>query len=290
MRNSLRPPSGLAVRIGCRTRKSRPGPPTGPLVPAVTFVSRRACAPSFAFARNSVGTLYASFARVGRKGQRSMRQSMRRHGRSDQPEFLARLRCGDTGAYRRLIRCFHASLVSVAASIIGSRAQAEDEVCGMPGSPLIPASTPSGPCKSDEPVVPHPVEPCAYPGGARGTADRASEPRQRRMGPARCPAPRLSAVVAACGVGFPRPRRMHRRGCLRAARHHHREPARAAASRASHPHDSRRAVGNTPPPAARPASLTRRRPHALPLGRWIDDAPRGIAVFLRECLWTGGTA
>jgi RNA polymerase sigma-70 factor (ECF subfamily) len=46
----------------------------------------------------------------------------------DDPAFLARLRAGDDGAYRQLIRRFHASLVSVANSIIGSRAQAEEVV------------------------------------------------------------------------------------------------------------------------------------------------------------------
>ncbi len=46
----------------------------------------------------------------------------------DDPVFLAKLRAGDGGAYRQLIRRFHASLVSVANSIIGSRAQAEEVV------------------------------------------------------------------------------------------------------------------------------------------------------------------
>src|SRR5277367_1842796 len=46
----------------------------------------------------------------------------------DQPEFLARLRRGDEQAYRALIRRFHASFTGVAASIIGSRAQAEEVV------------------------------------------------------------------------------------------------------------------------------------------------------------------
>ena len=46
----------------------------------------------------------------------------------DSPDFLARLRRGDEAAYRRLIRRFHGSLVGVASSIIGSRAQAEEVV------------------------------------------------------------------------------------------------------------------------------------------------------------------
>jgi RNA polymerase sigma-70 factor (ECF subfamily) len=46
----------------------------------------------------------------------------------DQPDFLARLRRGDDSAYRALIRRFHGSLIGVAASIIGSRAQAEEVV------------------------------------------------------------------------------------------------------------------------------------------------------------------
>jgi RNA polymerase sigma-70 factor, ECF subfamily len=46
----------------------------------------------------------------------------------DEPEFLARLRRGEEQAYRSLIRRLHLSLVGVAASIIGSRAQAEEVV------------------------------------------------------------------------------------------------------------------------------------------------------------------
>jgi RNA polymerase sigma-70 factor, ECF subfamily len=46
----------------------------------------------------------------------------------DEPEFLARLRRGDEPAYRALIRRFHGSLIGLAASIIGSRAQAEEVV------------------------------------------------------------------------------------------------------------------------------------------------------------------
>ncbi len=46
----------------------------------------------------------------------------------DEPEFLARLRRGDEQAYRVLIRRFHGSLIGLAASIIGSRAQAEEVV------------------------------------------------------------------------------------------------------------------------------------------------------------------
>ena len=51
-----------------------------------------------------------------------------RTGEFDDPAFLTRLRAGDPGAYRAMIRRFHASLVSVANSIIGSRAQAEEVV------------------------------------------------------------------------------------------------------------------------------------------------------------------
>jgi RNA polymerase sigma-70 factor (ECF subfamily) len=44
------------------------------------------------------------------------------------PMFLDQLRTGDQGAYRRLIRRFHGSLVGVASGILGSRAQAEEVV------------------------------------------------------------------------------------------------------------------------------------------------------------------
>ncbi len=46
----------------------------------------------------------------------------------DDPAFLAKLRNGDQGAYRALIRRYHASLTRVAASVIGSHAQAEEVV------------------------------------------------------------------------------------------------------------------------------------------------------------------
>ena len=46
----------------------------------------------------------------------------------DDPAFLARLRAGEEAAYRQLIRRFHASLISVANVVIGSRAQAEEVV------------------------------------------------------------------------------------------------------------------------------------------------------------------
>jgi RNA polymerase sigma-70 factor (ECF subfamily) len=46
----------------------------------------------------------------------------------DTTDFLERLRTGEKSAYRLLIRRFHASLVSVACSVIGSRAQAEEVV------------------------------------------------------------------------------------------------------------------------------------------------------------------
>jgi RNA polymerase sigma-70 factor, ECF subfamily len=46
----------------------------------------------------------------------------------DDPAFLERLRQGESTAYRQLIRRLHGSLVGVAASIIGSRAQGEEIV------------------------------------------------------------------------------------------------------------------------------------------------------------------
>ena len=44
----------------------------------------------------------------------------------DEPAFLERLRTGDQAAYRALIRRFHQPLTSMAHSIIGSMAQAEE--------------------------------------------------------------------------------------------------------------------------------------------------------------------
>ena len=49
-----------------------------------------------------------------------------RAGEFDEPAFLARLRGGEGEAWRRLVHRFHASLVRLAASIIGSQAQAEE--------------------------------------------------------------------------------------------------------------------------------------------------------------------
>ena len=46
----------------------------------------------------------------------------------DDPAFLARLRAGDHAAFRLLICRFHNTLVGVATSVIGSRAQGEEVV------------------------------------------------------------------------------------------------------------------------------------------------------------------
>src|SRR5690349_3447454 len=55
-------------------------------------------------------------------------EALMRQTEFDEPEFLAQLRSGEEIAYRALIRRFHGSLIGVAASIIGSRAQAEEVV------------------------------------------------------------------------------------------------------------------------------------------------------------------
>ena len=57
-----------------------------------------------------------------------MRRPTVRQPEFDDPTFLARLRQGEDAAYRLLIRRFHGSLTGLAASIIGSRAQAEEVV------------------------------------------------------------------------------------------------------------------------------------------------------------------
>ena len=57
-----------------------------------------------------------------------MRQAYGRHRDFDDPGFLAQLRQGEPAAYRLLVRRLHGSLVGVAATVIGSRAQAEEVV------------------------------------------------------------------------------------------------------------------------------------------------------------------
>ena len=49
-------------------------------------------------------------------------------GEFDDPQFLVRLRAGESRAYNLLVRRYHGTLVGVASSIIGSRAQAEEVV------------------------------------------------------------------------------------------------------------------------------------------------------------------
>jgi len=46
----------------------------------------------------------------------------------DDPDFLERLRRGESRAYNQLVRRYHATLVGVATTVIGSRAQAEEVV------------------------------------------------------------------------------------------------------------------------------------------------------------------
>ena len=46
----------------------------------------------------------------------------------DDPAFLERLRHGESRAYNQLVRRYHATLVGVATTVIGSRAQAEEVV------------------------------------------------------------------------------------------------------------------------------------------------------------------
>jgi RNA polymerase sigma-70 factor (ECF subfamily) len=63
-----------------------------------------------------------------RKCASTLGQPLVRQAEFDEPEFLARLRCGEAQAYRALIGRFHGSLTRFATSIIGSRAQAEEVV------------------------------------------------------------------------------------------------------------------------------------------------------------------
>ena len=260
-----------------------------------------------------------------------MRQSAGRHGGFDQAEFLARLRRGDPDAYRRLIRRFHASLVSVAASIIGSHAQAEEVVqdawlavhtginafegrsslttwlfsivlnrartragreARLVGLPDLDGGEP------DERAVPLSA---FQPDGHWVAAPRLWDD----ISPERIVAgQQLWTHVQAAIEQLPAGQRAvlvlrDLEGCTaedactllgitaenqRVLLHRARGRIRAVVDTL---------VGNPPAPTARPASMTRRRPHTSPLGCWIDDALCGIAVFVRECcecLWTGGRA
>src|ERR1700686_1783917 len=73
---------------------------------------------------------YHPRGQVMRAGSRATTGSLSpmRTNEFDDPRFLARLRQGDAAAYRLLVRRFHASLVRFATSIIGSHAQAEEDV------------------------------------------------------------------------------------------------------------------------------------------------------------------
>lgn len=84
-------------------------------------------APVYVGLRRTTGVTRQS-ASVDGKGQRAMPKGGTRRSEFDDPDFLAGLRREDGAAYRQLIRRYHTSLVGVAASIIGSHAQAEEVV------------------------------------------------------------------------------------------------------------------------------------------------------------------
>jgi RNA polymerase sigma factor (sigma-70 family) len=62
------------------------------------------------------------------KGASALAQPIAGRMEFDDPEFLARLRRGEPRAYRLMIKHLHGSLIGLATSIIGSRAQAEEVV------------------------------------------------------------------------------------------------------------------------------------------------------------------
>jgi RNA polymerase sigma-70 factor (ECF subfamily) len=257
-----------------------------------------------------------------------MHQSAGRLGGFDQPEFLARLRRGDPEAYRRLVRRFHASLVSVAASIIGSHAQAEEVVqdawlavhtginafegrsslttwmfsivlnrarsravreARVIGLPDLDSGEP------DERAVPlsafqldgHWVE-------APRLWDDISPERivggrqlweHVQAAIERLPAGQRAVLVLRDLEGCTAEDACALLGITteiqRVLLHRARGRIRAMVDAL---------VGNAPAPSSQPASLTRRRPRASPLSRRTGDALRGLSDFVRECLWTGGTA
>ena len=90
----------------------------------------------------------------------------------DEPEFLARLRRGDEQAYRALIRRFHGSLIGVAASIIGSRAQAEEVVQDAWLAVFSGHRRLRGPLEPGHLGVQHRAEPRAHPRHAGGPPGR----------------------------------------------------------------------------------------------------------------------
>ncbi len=256
-----------------------------------------------------------------------MRETAGRDGGFDQPDFLARLRNGDSAAYRRLIHRFHASLVSVAASIIGSHAQAEEVVqdawlavltgigtfegrsslttwlfsivlnrartragreARLVGLPHLDGGEP------DERAVPLSA---FQPDGHWVEAPRLWDD----ITPERIVGGRqLWDHVQAAIEQLPGGQRAvlilrdlegftAEDACtlLGISTANQRVLLHRARGRIRAIVDAR--VGNAPAPAARGAPPTRRPPHASPLGRWIKDA-FGRWVLLRECLWTGGTA
>ena len=257
-----------------------------------------------------------------------MRHSAGRHGGFDHSEFLARLRRGDPVAYRHLIRRFHASLVSVAASIIGSHAQAEEVVqdawlavhtginafesrsslttwlfsivlnrartrAGREARMIGLAGLDGG--EPDERAVPLSA---FQPDGHWVEAPRLWDD----ISPERIVGGRqLWEHVQAAIEQLPAGQRAvlvlrDLEGCtaedactlLGISTENQRVLLHRARGRIRAMVDA--LVGNAPAPSSQPASPTRRRPRGSPLGRWIDDALCWLSVFVRECLWTGGTA
>ncbi len=257
-----------------------------------------------------------------------MRQSAGRHPEIDQPDFLARLRRGDPEAYRSLIRRFHASLVGVAASIIGSHAQAEEVVQDA----WLAVYTGIGAFEGRSSLTTWLFSIVLNRARTRATREArlvglpeldGGEPNERAVplsafqpdghwvevprlwddiSPERIVGGRqLWEHVQAAIERLPAGQRAvlllrDLEGCtaedactlLGITAENQRVLLHRARGRIRAIVDT--LVGNEPEPTPWPATPRQQRPRASPLGRSIERVLCGLRGLLRECLWTAGTA
>jgi RNA polymerase sigma-70 factor (ECF subfamily) len=255
-----------------------------------------------------------------------MRQGGASGGEFNHPDFLARLRRGDGNAYRRLIRRYHASLVGVAASIIGSHAQAEEVVqdawlavhagigrfegrsslttwlfaivlnrartratreARLVGLPELDGGEP------DERAVPlSAFQPDGHWVEAPRLWDEVSPERivggRQLWDHVQAAIERLPSGQRAVLILRDLEDCAAEEACalLGITAENQRVLLHRARGRIRAVVDA--LVGNAPAPVARTAAPARQRPRSSPLGRWIAAAMRALCAGLGESLWTAG--